>query len=63
MSLHAGMYGQYIFMFVLSQGARVWIPDDTDVWASGEVCHDLDGSLLSIQIDNGEVVFYAFIQL
>ena len=57
------MYGQYILMIVLSQGARVWIPDDADVWTSGEVCHDLDSSLLSIQIDNGEVVFHAFIQL
>ena len=43
---------------ILIQGARIWLPDDTDVWVSGEICHDLDSSLLSVQLASGEVEFY-----
>jgi hypothetical protein len=54
---YIGMLKQYISVFVfILQGARVWLPDETDVWVSGEICHDLDGNLLSVQVDTGEVM-------
>lgn len=45
----------YLCLFFVEQGARVWLPDETNVWVSGEICHDLESSLLSVQTADGEV--------